>query len=217
MSRRRAGDGPHPVDVHVGQRLRLRRVLLGLSQQRLGECLGVSFQQVQKYEKGTNRVAASRLHEFAQVMDVPVGFFFEGLPAFSGKVPTEVRHDPLPGCGRTPATDRIAEHDRGRPETMTHAPHPIDIQVGNHIRIRRRLLGLTQRDLARHLGLTFQQIQHYESGANRISASRLHDIATLLDLPVACFFEEDPAPLIPRANQHRHSAQPRPPVHGRSG
>lgn len=101
MSRRHTGDGPHPIDVHVGHRLRLRRVLLGLSQQRLANCLGLSFQQVQKYEKGTNRVAAGRLHELAQILDVPVGFFFEDPPTFSEKVPApDVRHDPLSGSVR---------------------------------------------------------------------------------------------------------------------
>ena len=79
MSRRRSGDGPHPVDIHVGQQMRLRRVLLGLSQQRLADCLGLSFQQVQKYEKGANRLSASRLHDLARLLDVPVSYFFDEL------------------------------------------------------------------------------------------------------------------------------------------
>ncbi|MBB2159453.1 helix-turn-helix domain-containing protein [Gluconacetobacter sacchari] len=71
--------GPKPVDVHVGGRIRLRRALLGMSQERLGEALGLTFQQVQKYERGTNRVSASRLYELSDVLDVPVSFFFDGL------------------------------------------------------------------------------------------------------------------------------------------
>ncbi|CAP55344.1 helix-turn-helix domain-containing protein [Gluconacetobacter diazotrophicus] len=71
--------GPSPVDVHVGGRIRLRRTLMGLSQERLGDALGLTFQQVQKYERGTNRVSASRLYELSEVLDVPVSFFFDGL------------------------------------------------------------------------------------------------------------------------------------------
>ena len=79
--RRTAGkDGPHPVDVHVGQRLRTRRTLLGMSQEKVAEKLGLTFQQLQKYEKGANRVSASRLHELSQILDVPQSFFFEELP-----------------------------------------------------------------------------------------------------------------------------------------
>src|SRR5208282_2050907 len=67
---------PNPVDVHVGSRVRLRRTLLGLSQEKLGEAIGLTFQQVQKYERGTNRIGASRLWELSAVLDVPVQFFF---------------------------------------------------------------------------------------------------------------------------------------------
>ena len=70
---------PNPVDIHVGTRVRLRRQLLKMSQEKLGDQLGVTFQQVQKYERGTNRVGASRLWRMSQVMDVPVSFFYEGL------------------------------------------------------------------------------------------------------------------------------------------
>ena len=71
---------PNPIDAHVGTRVRLRRMLLGMSQEKLGENLGITFQQIQKYEKGTNRVGASRLQAIASIFHVPVGFFFEGLP-----------------------------------------------------------------------------------------------------------------------------------------
>ncbi|WP_157017641.1 helix-turn-helix domain-containing protein [Mesorhizobium xinjiangense] len=71
---------PNPIDVHVGSRVRLRRNMLGMSQEKLGESLGITFQQIQKYEKGTNRVGASRLQAIATVLKVPVSFFFEDAP-----------------------------------------------------------------------------------------------------------------------------------------
>ena len=71
---------PNPIDKHVGSRVRMRRMLLGLSQEKLGEALGVTFQQVQKYEKGMNRIGASRLQDIAKILDAPPSFFFEGAP-----------------------------------------------------------------------------------------------------------------------------------------
>ncbi|SMH43256.1 helix-turn-helix domain-containing protein [Azospirillum agricola] len=73
-------DGPDPIDVHVGARIRLRRMLMGLSQSELGAAVGVTFQQIQKYEQGTNRISASMLHHLGQALDVPVSFFFNDLP-----------------------------------------------------------------------------------------------------------------------------------------
>lgn len=75
---------PNPIDIHVGSRLRLRRNMLGISQERLGESLGITFQQVQKYEKGTNRVGASRLQAISSILSVPVTFFFENAPDSDG-------------------------------------------------------------------------------------------------------------------------------------
>ena len=72
---------PSPIDVQVGSRVRIRRVLIGMSQERLGDLLGLTFQQVQKYEKGVNRVGAGRLFEVARILNVPVSFFYEGLDA----------------------------------------------------------------------------------------------------------------------------------------
>jgi len=74
-----AKDGPSPIDVHVGSRVRLRRTLLGMSQEKLGEAIGLTFQQVQKYECGANRIGASRLFDVARILDVPVGFFFDDM------------------------------------------------------------------------------------------------------------------------------------------
>ena len=75
---------PNPIDIHVGSRIRLRRTMLGMSQEKLGESLGITFQQIQKYEKGTNRVGASRLQNISNILNVPVSFFFEDAPGDSG-------------------------------------------------------------------------------------------------------------------------------------
>lgn len=72
---------PNPIDVHVGSRVRMRRMLIGMSQEKLGDQLGLTFQQVQKYEKGANRIGASRLYHISQILGVPIEFFYEGLPA----------------------------------------------------------------------------------------------------------------------------------------
>ena len=85
---------PNPVDKYVGSRVRMRRIMLGMSQEKLGEALGLTFQQVQKYEKGTNRVGASRIQQISEILQVPVSFLFEGGP--SGAVNAE-------GDGASPA------------------------------------------------------------------------------------------------------------------
>ncbi|KPH80848.1 helix-turn-helix domain-containing protein [Bosea vaviloviae] len=77
---------PNPIDRHVGSRVRMRRMLAGVSQEKLGDALGLTFQQVQKYEKGSNRISASRLQQIAKMLDVPVSFFFDGAP--TGDMPT---------------------------------------------------------------------------------------------------------------------------------
>jgi transcriptional regulator with XRE-family HTH domain len=71
----------NPVDQHVGGRLRQRRTLLGLSQEKLGEAVGLTFQQIQKYEKGANRIGASRLYQFSEVLDIDIAYFFDEMPA----------------------------------------------------------------------------------------------------------------------------------------
>ena len=86
----------HPVDVHVGQRVRQRRWMVGMTQQQLGDKVGIKFQQIQKYETGANRISASRMWDIAQVMGVPVSFFFEGLESqTSGELAAEPRGDVL--------------------------------------------------------------------------------------------------------------------------
>jgi len=71
---------PNPIDKYVGSRVRMRRIMLGMSQEKLGEALGLTFQQIQKYEKGTNRVGASRIQQISEILQVPVSFLFEGGP-----------------------------------------------------------------------------------------------------------------------------------------
>src|SRR5688572_6045392 len=78
----------NPVDAHVGHRVRLRRMLVGMSQERLGELLGLTFQQVQKYEKGVNRIGAGRLYELANILGVPVSFFYEDIAAPANGTPS---------------------------------------------------------------------------------------------------------------------------------
>ena len=87
---------PNPIDAHVGTRVRLRRMLLGMSQEKLGEHLGLTFQQVQKYEKGTNRIGASRLQQIAHILQVPVAFFFEGAPHAPGQQTDGLAEAPSP-------------------------------------------------------------------------------------------------------------------------
>jgi transcriptional regulator with XRE-family HTH domain len=125
---RKAKDGAHPIDRHVGQRVRLARISRSLSQTALADAVGVTFQQVQKYEKGTNRVSASRLFEFAEVFGVEVSYFFAGAADESGGP-----------RGRTPQDDYAFER--------------IDIEILQSLRriedarLKRRLLNLID-----HLG-----------------------------------------------------------------
>ncbi|MEM9048443.1 MAG: helix-turn-helix domain-containing protein [Pseudomonadota bacterium] len=88
----------HPVDVHVGKRIRYRRWMVGMTQQQLGDLIGIKFQQIQKYETGMNRVSASRLWDIAQALSVPVSFFFEGAQEETGEAidaPETAAGDPL--------------------------------------------------------------------------------------------------------------------------
>ena len=90
---------PNPVDRHVGSRVRMRRMLIGMSQEKLGEALGITFQQIQKYEKGTNRIGASRLHQIARVLGVPIEFLYEGAPQVGG----------VAGLGESPSPAYVAD------------------------------------------------------------------------------------------------------------
>jgi transcriptional regulator with XRE-family HTH domain len=100
------GGGPHPIDVHVGVRVKLRRKMVGLSQEQLGEAIGLTFQQVQKYERGVNRIGASRLLEIARVLDVPIAFFYDDVDP--------VRAPPIPrGLAEDKEKDLLDERETG--------------------------------------------------------------------------------------------------------
>src|SRR5438132_8945295 len=79
-----AKKAPNPIDKHVGSRVRMRRMMMSMSQEKLGDALGLTFQQVQKYEKGTNRIGASRMQQISNILQVPVSFFFDGAPNMPG-------------------------------------------------------------------------------------------------------------------------------------
>src|SRR5580698_9629711 len=85
----------NPVDVQVGNRVRIRRMLIGMSQERLGDLLGLTFQQVQKYEKGVNRIGAGRLFEVSRILNVPIDFFYEGLAAAPGANEGDIAAPPV--------------------------------------------------------------------------------------------------------------------------
>jgi transcriptional regulator with XRE-family HTH domain len=91
---------PNPIDKHVGSRVRMRRMMLSMSQEKLGAALGLTFQQVQKYEKGTNRIGASRLQQISQILQVPVAFFFEGAPS---------SHPQPPGMEEAPSPTYVSD------------------------------------------------------------------------------------------------------------
>src|SRR5579862_7262816 len=104
---RRKTDRPNPIDVHVGSRVRLRRNMLGLSQEKLGEAIGLTFQQVQKYERGANRIGASRLLELSRVLGVPVTFFYDQTdPVHAPPVPTGLEEAPQEGFDSDPLRRR---------------------------------------------------------------------------------------------------------------
>ncbi|WP_323776618.1 helix-turn-helix transcriptional regulator, partial [Leisingera sp.] len=99
----------HPVDVHVGKRIRHRRWLIGMTQQQLAEQVGIKFQQIQKYETGANRVSASRLWDISDALEVPVSFFFEGLQE-EGKTPAEKASVPEDLMGDKEALDLVRSY-----------------------------------------------------------------------------------------------------------
>ena len=129
----RKADKPNPVDVQVGSRVRLRRNMLGLSQERLGEAIGLTFQQVQKYERGANRIGASRLHELSRVLDVPVSFFFDDVDP--------VRAPALPGGFAEPPPEGFESDPLRRGETVELVEAYYAIA---DVAVRRRLLDLAK-------------------------------------------------------------------------
>lgn len=101
----------HPVDVHVGQRIRRRRWMLGITQQQLGDAVGIKFQQIQKYETGMNRVSASRLYDIATALEIPVAFFFEGMSE-------EITADAEEALANAPEAERASNDIFSEKETL---------------------------------------------------------------------------------------------------
>jgi transcriptional regulator with XRE-family HTH domain len=130
---RRKSESPDPVDVQVGSRVRLRRNMLGLSQEKLGEAIGLTFQQVQKYERGANRISASRLHELSRVLDVPVSFFFDDTDP--------VRAPAIPGGFAEPPAEGFDSDPLRRRETveLVEAYYAIE-----DVAVRRRMFDLAR-------------------------------------------------------------------------
>jgi transcriptional regulator with XRE-family HTH domain len=132
-TRRMTKKAPNPIDKHVGSRVRMRRMMLGMSQEKLGDALTLTFQQVQKYEKGTNRIGASRLQQISHILQVPVAFFFEGAPNLDGSMMTEsLQTAPSP----TYVSDFLATSDGlSLTKAFMRIPDP---------KLRRRIVDLVQ-------------------------------------------------------------------------
>jgi transcriptional regulator with XRE-family HTH domain len=128
---------PNPTDKHVGSRVRMRRMMLGMSQTELGKSIGLTFQQVQKYEKGTNRIGAGRLQQIAHTLRVPVSFFFEGSTREAGAA-GEIEQAPLPSY----VTDFLATSDG---LALTKAFMQI-----KDVNLRRRIVNLVQEITSSH-------------------------------------------------------------------
>ncbi len=126
---------PSPVDVHVGARLRVRRTLLGMTQTKLGDALGVSFQQMQKYEKGTNRIGSSRLYDLTRVLDVPIEFFFDDMPT------VVAASSPAVGGNKTKKPPNYEPNPMAKRETMEFVRAYYKIKDAN---VRKRLRAMAK-------------------------------------------------------------------------
>ena len=122
---------PSPVDVHVGARARLRRVLLGMTQTKLADALGLTFQQVQKYERGTNRISSSRLYDLSRVLDVPIEHFFEDMPPAVATSPPAIK-----GHGKAKKPPRYEPNPMVKRETLELVRAYYKIEDAN---VRKRL------------------------------------------------------------------------------
>ena len=111
---------PSPIDIHVGSRVRLRRTMLGMSQERLGDALGLTFQQVQKYERGVNRVGASRLFDISRVLDVPISYFFDDMPEGMSEGPVSGPRGRMYGFAETqePFSAGVVDDNLNKRETL---------------------------------------------------------------------------------------------------
>lgn len=129
---------PHPVDYYVGRRLRSRRTMLGMSQENLGASVGITFQQIQKYERGLNRIGASRLYEFARILDVPISYFFEDMTGATG-IAQEAQGAIQPQAGLAEAGDVFHYEKMGNKEILTLVRSYYDI---DDPQVRKKVLSL---------------------------------------------------------------------------
>src|SRR4051794_18729624 len=142
-------DQPNPIDIEAGRRLKRRRTLLGVSQERLGELLGVSYQQIQKYERGTNRIGSSRLYDICRILDVPAGYFLDDVPE-----PSPFAASPPPAYGLAEEPAGFAFDGPAAPPAPSPEPAGADeretlelVRAFRRIRdpvVRRRLFELTK-------------------------------------------------------------------------
>ncbi|GAK34758.1 hypothetical protein JCM17846_02170 [Iodidimonas nitroreducens] len=130
---------PDPIDVHVGSRVRLRRTLLGMSQEKLGDALGLTFQQIQKYERGANRIGSSRLFKLSQILDVPVSFFFDDMP------------------------DDVQKANRGLSDTPSEPFEADQLSKRETLELVRAYYKITQPKIRKHMFELIKSIAHSEN------------------------------------------------------
>jgi transcriptional regulator with XRE-family HTH domain len=157
------------VDAHVGQKIRARRIFLQMSQTEFSEALGITFQQVQKYEKGQSRPTAARLQQISEALGVSPFYFFEGRPPAGKKAPA-------------PEKESMSEASM-----EPRAPRAVDAYVGQRIRLRRMTLGMSQTQLGDALGITAEQVQGYEKGTECVGGPGLDKIGNALGVPFLYF------------------------------
>ena len=178
--REKAKTPPHPVDIHVGRRIRQRRVELGFSLAQLAPKLGVNYAQLHKYERGSNRVSASRLFQIAKVLGVRLSFFFEDYrQPTTGRGPVDPAKTADAGLMRRQDAVSLVEGSIDDP-ALRGNQHPIDIHVGRRVKERRAELGCSREWLASELGVGYHQVWKYELAVHRISAGRLFDMPNFL-------------------------------------
>ncbi len=133
--RRRGSTAYNPIDVHVGARLRARRTLLGLTQMALGDAMGMTFQQLQKYEKGSNRISASRLYDVSKLMDVDIGYFFDEMgQAIESESPAQLSRQKSKRSPRKPPKSEDPLHRRETLELVRAYYRITDPKIRGHVR-----------------------------------------------------------------------------------
>jgi transcriptional regulator with XRE-family HTH domain len=133
--RKRGSNAYNPIDVHVGNRLRARRTLLGLTQTTLAEAIGLTFQQMQKYEKGSNRITASRLYDLSQILDVDIGYFFDDMGGTIAKAsPAQISQREAAKFAKAPGRSEDPLHKRETLELVRAYYRITDPTIRTHVR-----------------------------------------------------------------------------------